>query len=209
MVSPSDPVELERLRIGHEIHDAVLPFIFASSAGITRLLEDAKGRLEQDDLDQLHQVAQWLDEAMQTGRRLLTEIYPPALDSTTWDRAAADTLARLYQTLPTIKWDVADTDDGQTSPVALASYRITVEACRNAIRHGRAKNISVFFHRGSDRDYLLTITDDGEGFDPTLDREGHFGIAAMKSRAEVMGGDLAIESTPGGPTTVRVKLPCD
>ena len=55
----------------------------------------------------------------------------------------------------------------------------------------------------------LTVRDDGRGFVPGIQQgveQGHFGIEGMKERVERLGGSLAIESTPGGGTTVRANV---
>ena len=54
------------------------------------------------------------------------------------------------------------------------------------------------------------MSDDGVGFSPDggeLVRQGHFGIAGMRQRVEMVGGTLEIESSPGSGTTVRARVP--
>ena len=58
----------------------------------------------------------------------------------------------------------------------------------------------------------MEIRDDGRGFDPTsvatpADGQNGIGLAGMRERLRLLGGALEIESAPGGPTTVRAKLP--
>lgn len=56
----------------------------------------------------------------------------------------------------------------------------------------------------------LRINDDGVGFDPVaaarLLSEGHFGLAGMRERVEMVGGHLSIDSAPGSGTTVDVAM---
>jgi len=59
-----------------------------------------------------------------------------------------------------------------------------------------------------ERDELLvTITDNGVGFDPVRGRPGHVGLASMRERAERLGGRLTVESSGQG-TTIRAVVPC-
>ena len=90
-------IEVERAQIGHEIHDALLPLIFAASASVGAMIDqaDASDADHRRQHERLLQVAAWLDEALQTGRRLLTEVYPPELGSTDWTHVAADAIERL------------------------------------------------------------------------------------------------------------------
>jgi signal transduction histidine kinase len=68
--------------------------------------------------------------------------------------------------------------------------------------------VSLAAENGSVR---LRINDDGVGFDPVvaakLLSEGHFGLAGMRERVEMVGGRLAIDSAPGRGTTVAVDMP--
>lgn len=197
-------IESERSQIGHEIHDAVLPLIFAASASLARVIDHPVGLLpEQTEL--LKQTAAWLDDAMQSGRRLLSNVYPPELVGTLWRRAAADTIDRLYpESSVQIDWQLAPEVDEVSEPVALAAYRIVVEAVRNSHEHSAATKIVVEGQtQGDDHDKLhITVRDNGRGFDPNNISNGHFGVRSMIGRAKLVGGDLSIESQPGGPTTV-------
>ena len=75
---------------------------------------------------------------MQAGRRLLTEIYPPELLGTLWVRAAKDSVGRIWgDNKVDITWQVDEAAQDTTKHVALAAYRIVVEAV--AMRLGMVK----------------------------------------------------------------------
>jgi signal transduction histidine kinase len=57
----------------------------------------------------------------------------------------------------------------------------------------------------ADGHWLLTIADDGTGFDPSDERSGH-GLLGMEERARLLGGTLDIASRPGSGTTVRLQV---
>lgn len=199
-------IELERAQIGHEIHDALLPLLFGASSGVMSAIDQVD-----DDPDQakqtLIQASRWLSEALQTGRQLLKEIYPPELIGTLWVRVAKDTAeALLADSQVRIDWETDDRVEQTTKPIALAAYRIVVEAIRNAIRHGHAKHVQVDASFG-DGLISVTIQDDGNGFNPTMVSSDRFGIRAMRGRADSVGGSLQIDSQPGGPTTITARFP--
>ena len=81
--------------------------------------------------------------------------------------------------------------------------RIVGEAVRNAVRHGAAKRIEL---RLNAHPLCLAVSDDGRGFpvDAPESRTGGFGLTSMRERAEGMGADFAVTSTPGEGTTVQV-----
>ena len=79
------------------------------------------------------------------------------------------------------------------------------EAVSNALRHGRARNISLLAGR-NDREIALAVHDDGSGFAGAGNSGGH-GLSNMKARATALGGTLRVESTPGKGTRVLLHLP--
>jgi len=197
-------VEIERARIGNEIHDALLPLIFAASSGVSNAinhLSDDTGAKQK-----LIQVSQWLTDATQTGRRLLTEIYPPELTGTLWIRATKDTISRLFDDSEvSVGWKTEGDVEQTSMDVALTLYRIVIESVRNAVRHGKAGQISVEATRTGDAIEVI-VRDEGCGFDPAMIPEDRFGIRAMTGRAKLAGGSLVIDSKPGGPTTVTLNV---
>jgi signal transduction histidine kinase len=87
-----------------------------------------------------------------------------------------------------------------------AVYRIFQEALTNACKHSRSKKVMVTLaQEGSE--VRLEVQDWGSGFDPGAVGKGHFGLEGIRQRVRLLGGRLAIESTPGSGTVVRVVVP--
>ncbi len=88
-------------------------------------------------------------------------------------------------------------------------YRAARELLSNVNKHADASTITVGLYRSGDR-VVLTVADDGKGFDPSTVvgsvAEGHIGLASLQVRVEAMGGSMAISSEPGFGTQVRVTL---
>jgi signal transduction histidine kinase len=73
---------------------------------------------------------------------------------------------------------------------------ILTEAVRNAVDHAAATTIRIDGY--SDRDHgKLVVSDDGAGFDPSVQPKGHFGLIGMRERAAEVGATLAIDAAPG------------
>jgi signal transduction histidine kinase len=91
---------------------------------------------------------------------------------------------------------------------ALCLFRIAQEATRNAITHGKARQLTVAAARLG-RDVELTIADDGIGFDlEAARRQGSgLGLVTMEERARIVGGHVEIVTQPGNGTTVRARVP--
>ena len=83
------------------------------------------------------------------------------------------------------------------------------ESVTNAIKHAGASGIAISLTRDTDR-LLLTITDDGRGFDQeteTREKPGHFGCMGIRERARKLDAEATWHSKPGEGTTVRITLP--
>jgi signal transduction histidine kinase len=91
-----------------------------------------------------------------------------------------------------------------SAEVGEALLRVTREAANNAVRHGGARTISI--HLRCDRSQLLlTVSDDGTGFDPETVQRG-YGLRSMRERVEALGGQIEVRSQPGKGATVEVNL---
>jgi len=90
---------------------------------------------------------------------------------------------------------------------SLNTYRICQEAINNIVKHAQATKIVLKIISDKDRDYLFTISDNGNGFDMQIQKEGHYGLMNMTQRAKETGAKLSIHSEPGKGTTVTLFKP--
>ncbi|MDS4071335.1 MAG: ATP-binding protein [Candidatus Competibacter sp.] len=90
---------------------------------------------------------------------------------------------------------------------ALCLFRVAQEALRNAARHANARTVAVSL-RGLDGGVQLAVQDDGCGFDPARQRNRpSLGLASMRERVQLLGGELDVESAPGQGTTILAWVP--
>ena len=85
------------------------------------------------------------------------------------------------------------------------AYLVLKESVNNAARHSGCSRVAVELRIEGDR-LVLEVRDDGRGFDPGADFEGH-GLASMRRRAAELGGTLDLLSNPGEGTRVRLEVP--
>ncbi|WP_412541305.1 sensor domain-containing protein [Longispora sp. K20-0274] len=90
------------------------------------------------------------------------------------------------------------------SAVESTAYFVVSEAVSNAVRHAAAERITVRGEHRAGR-LVLTVVDDGVG---GADVSAGTGLQGLADRAAVLDGRLVVVSPVGGPTTVRVELPC-
>ena len=83
-------------------------------------------------------------------------------------------------------------------------YRVVQEALHNSSRHGEPQQVRVSARQEADR-ILLSIQDDGRGFDP--EQGTGLGLLGMQERVLHLGGTFRVESHPGQGTVIRVALP--
>jgi signal transduction histidine kinase len=90
--------------------------------------------------------------------------------------------------------------------LTLSLYRIVQEALQNALKYSKARRIAVHL-RGSSTGLILTVTDDGIGFDVSASVGKGLGLIGMGERIEAVGGTLDINSAPGAGTTLTIAVP--
>ena len=187
----------ERRRVARDIHDGVaqeLSFIASQIRGLPTRESD---RETADEI--LRSVQRALDESRGAISALGRPVNEPL--HVALARTAEEVAGRLGARLE------LDIDEHVTVPPAWeeALPRILREAVANAVRHGRARTVTV--HLRNADGIWLRVTDDGSGFDVTAVPDTSFGLIGMKERAESLGGDFKVSSEPGRGTLVEVLLP--
>jgi len=133
-------------------------------------------------------------------RALVYGIYPPVLA----DRGLDGALRALALDSPVpIELDLR-LDRRLSPPVESAAYFALVEAVSNAVKHSGASSIRLTLDDHGDR-VVLRVKDDGCG---GADRTQGTGLRGIEGRVAVFDGSLDVDSPAGGPTLVRVELPC-
>ncbi len=101
----------------------------------------------------------------------------------------------------------ADDVDEPTGALSLCLYRVAQEALRNVARHSSASSVEVELRAGSG-DVELVVHDNGVGFDPTRKQcRPSLGLAGMRQRLSLVGGELRIDSAPDGGTSIVARAP--
>src|SRR5262249_4834262 len=127
--------------------------------------------------------------------------------------SAFDLMVRLRETTATLLTGVEYTfeaaDDSLPRRTSLEFKRQVLlafkEAVHNVARHARARSVGVRCWRDGRR-FCLEVRDDGKGFDPARPGRGT-GLHGLQARVQALGGNLCLESRPGGGTTVRLNVP--
>jgi signal transduction histidine kinase len=188
----------ERRRVARDLHDGVaqeLAFISSQLRWIVR---------QQPEERAVDQIMDSVERALDESRAAISALSRPTDESLhrALAHAATDIGSRVGARLDL---DIDERVD-VAGPWREALVRITREAVANAVRHGRARTVTVQL-RDADGVWLR-VTDDGVGFDPNgLRQEGGYGLTSMRERAEALGGQFSVSSEPGQGTSVEIMLP--
>jgi signal transduction histidine kinase len=133
-------------------------------------------------------------------RDVVRSIYPPVLAERGLDGAVAGLIARCP--VPC----TLSADNLRRAPAAVesAAYFVVAEALTNIAKHSGAEQAVVTLSRPGDL-LVIEVTDDGHG---GADETGGTGLAGIRRRVSAFDGTTLITSPDGGPTVLRVELPC-
>lgn len=193
-----DAFEAERRRIERDLHDGAQQRIVAltMTLGLARL--DAPPGPLADQLAKAHEQA---GKALVELRELIHGIHPKVLADYGLEAAVADAADRSA-----VPVEVGLELSGRLpEPVEAAAYFVVCEALANVARHSGAQRAEVTGGHSGGR-LFLEIRDDGRGGART--DGGGTGLTGLADRVSVLDGRLSLFSPPGGPTLLRVEIPC-
>lgn len=203
--------ENERKRVAVEIHDGIgqqLVGILYRIQAFSILLTQQKiveAGVEAEEIRQL------LEKTVGELRRVLSGLRPYCLDELGLVSALRQEVERFSRETDTVcRFTSDDLLVELTSSQEAAIYRIVQEALVNIKKHAHANETRVALSYKPEA-VSVTISDNGKGF--KLDQAnnsvpmGHMGLAGMEERAEMLGGNLSINSSPGNGTLVVLTIP--
>jgi signal transduction histidine kinase len=193
--------EEERRALSRELHDEVAQAFSAVLMEAENLLDLDPAPAVRAHLDSIRGVA---GKGMHEIRNMALLLRPSMLDD--------------FGLLPALEWQAREIGKRTGLRVQVTSemsgelpeehktcvYRVVQEALNNCAQHAQANAVQVCV-RHADGQILLTVQDDGSGFDP--ERVRGLGLLGMEERARHLGGSFQIDSQPGRGTLLRVTLP--
>jgi len=203
-------VTAERNRVAREIHDSLGHYLMAINIQIRKA---SAFRAKAPD-----EAAQALDDALRLSHNALDDVRRsvgllraggPPLDLR---HALNELVAPLRSGNVVIEVEIAGSEEGFPAAALMALYRGAQEGLTNIQRHAKAHRTQLTIHFDSER-AMLTLVDDGVGFDPTvllgaaLGRSHGYGLLGIRERMELVGGTAEVTSTPGGGTRLELTVP--
>jgi two-component system sensor histidine kinase UhpB len=206
--------ETERQRVARDLHDATGQSLTALGLGLrgvaTSLQADSAGAPAAGKLRQLESL---VNNALDELRRLIADLRPSHLDDLGLPAALRWYAKELQQrTGLEVRVETEGEPRATTPPVRIALFRVAQEALTNVVKHSGATQAQICLNFG-EAGVRLQVSDNGHGFDArqgqptTAAARPAWGLLGMQERAELLGGQFAIESQPGKGTRVSVTLP--
>lgn len=200
--------EAEKSELARELHDEMGGLLTAAKMDLAWLHHRPSIKSDNDSQAKLVSLGTVLDQAMGMKRRVVESLRPSLLEhfgltvalQSYFEDMCAKANLECVVTVP-------ESVDGLDRAAQLTLFRIAQEALTNVLRHAKAKHVELVLEQVDD-DYVMTIGDDGVGFD--IDQPGartSHGIAGMRQRAAGLVGDLQFESPPGGGTRITLRVP--
>jgi PAS domain S-box-containing protein len=198
--------ETERRRIGQDLHDGLGQHL-TGVAFMGKVLEDRLAESSAVDAAEAAKIVKLVNESIKMTRELARGLLPVVSESQGLISALehfAGEVRELFHVACRFECDApVIVRDG-----ALADHlhRLAQEAVTNAIKHGRARNITISLAvvKGGG---VLTIRDDGCGFDVVPESQAGLGLRIMNYRAKMISGSLSVQSSLNGGTVVKCSFP--
>jgi two-component system NarL family sensor kinase len=198
--------EEERKRLAEDMHDGIGTMLSVTKMSLNQLERQVGGDMQTSFLFQ--KTRSMIDETMTNVRRISRNLVPTTLErfgllaalEELADRATDDDVeVELIYPEPVIPFSPA---------LELMLYRIAQELVNNAIRHARAKRISIQVY-SVEREARLSVIDDGVGFDfdrVMENKQGGLGLRNIESRLSVVNGHVTFDVAPGRGSQIHVQV---
>ena len=201
-----DTEDQERKRISKEIHDSLGQTLSAIALNMD-MVDKEIDLLSEKQQERFKKVATLVNDAVVESRNIAHNLMPSTLNDFGYSLAVENMIDSLEgATDIQFKFYSNYEPDLLDQTVELGLYRITQEAVNNSIKHSDAKSITIQLMCYPDM-VILTIEDDGKGFDPkNTDEISRFGLNSMENRARSINAEFSIDSELGKGTVVTLQM---
>ncbi|GAB6988386.1 sensor histidine kinase [Paenibacillus pini] len=195
----------ERRRMARDLHDTVSQQLFAihmSASSLPKVLEKNadQGRIVLEQLITMSQMAQ------KQMRALIAQLRPVELEDKSLEEALEVWFPDYCRQNGLKGMKEVELQGEMSEAIEHQLFLIIQEAVANIVKHASARLVSMSL-REEAKQVVLSISDDGQGFDIVPHKQGSYGLSTMRERAEKLGGQVEVLSKQGSGTTIRVHIP--
>lgn len=200
----------ERGRISREIHDGLQQTLTITALNMEFAKREA-GSLSEKAQEKFETGWSYLQKSIAESRTVAHSLMPKAILDFGLVSACNSLIMQYNESIEATQFNFFENLGEDRIPdknVEVTLYRILQEATNNIIKYAKATEVSVQLRRYDDM-YMLTIEDNGVGFnvDEVREEGAGFGLMSMQNRIDAIYGHLEIDSAPGRGTVVIVEVP--
>jgi signal transduction histidine kinase len=194
--------EEEQNRISRELHDNVMNKLYGTRLHLGLLNASTTAEAQEKRSEHIDELQSIENEIRSISHDLHTDSvashfdYPVLLASCVQKADVNGSNLFSFESAPDIDWDAV------SGLIKITIYRIVLEALFNVIKYADATECFIVISKPETTSLLLTISDNGKGFDTTISKTG-IGLANMKERARLIKAELLIQSTIGQGTKIE------
>ena len=203
--------EEERRRVSYEVHDGLAQVAVAAHQNLQAFARRYAPESERGG-QELDRILQQVRATVSDARRVIANLRPTALDDLGLSAAISLEVDRLNEDGFHVDYEERLGEERLPAEVEIALFRVAQEALTNTRKHAGTQWVNIALRR-SDEEVLLRVRDFGSGFDlAALETLGggpgeRVGLAGMRERVGMLGGELLIESHANGGTSVAATIP--
>ncbi len=195
-------LENERKRIANDLHDELGPILSAIKLQINHLEPE-----DETETAILEKSSDQIDNIIQRIREISYDLLPNTLVRKGFIKATQEFIGKLSLLHPL---DILFTSCEFTllPEREINLYRILQEIIHNTVKHAKANSLSIHIQQKG-KTILLITKDDGIGFNYTekTQKTKGLGLLSLQSRAELLGGQLLVNTEPGSGTSFEIEIP--
>jgi len=197
--------EQEKSRMARELHDELAQSLTAAKMDAIWLRDHLPRDAEAQS--KIATMLLMLDTCVASVRRIAADLRPLVLDDLGLVPALEWVVQNFNQRTGVPCELIVDEALELEEPFATGVFRIVQESLQNVAKHAEARHVEVELKAQGDY-LLLRVQDDGIGFRPSDPRKPQsLGLVGLRERAQLMRGELRVDSSPGAGTRVEAKIP--
>lgn len=196
----------ERKRISKEVHDSLGQTLSAIALNMDKVNQEISV-LSEKQQDRFTNLTNLINQAVVESRNIAHNLMPSTLNDFGYSLAVENMIDSLKGATDTQFKFYTNYKSGRLDQqTELGLYRITQEAVNNSIKHAKAKSVTIQLMCYPDI-IILTIEDDGIGFDLTNSKElNRFGLNSMENRARSLNAEFSLDSEPDKGTVITLQI---
>jgi signal transduction histidine kinase len=198
--------EDERSHLARELHDELGALLTAAKLDVARLKSRLGGSPSADAAERLAHLNEALNGGIALKRRIIEDLRPSSL-SNLGLVAALEILLREFATRSEIRIAESLTAVDVSDAAQLTIYRLVQEALTNVVKYAKATEVAVTLRPAANGGAVVSVHDNGIGFDTGQPRLARHGLIGMRYRVEADGGTMRLESSAGQGTLIEATLP--